>query len=301
VEVSVARRWFKGNLHTHTNNSDGDSPPDVVVSWYRDAGYDFLALTDHDMVTLPDDHRRAAGTMELIHGEEVTAGDIHMNALGIRRAVEPVMRPTEHLTLEANAGNIRAAGAVPSINHPNFRWAVRQTDIQPLGDVALFEIYNAGPEANNALGRPGHLSTEELWDGLLSLGKQMIAIAVDDAHDYTVWGRQHRNPGRAWVHVRADSAREADVLTALEAGDCYASTGVRLDALELRPHEVAIDVAQRSDLAHRTTFVGRGGQTLDVIDGPSPRYRVRGSEGYVRARVEDSDGNRAWTQARLLV
>src|SRR5687768_12129771 len=33
-----ALRWFKGNTHTHTLNSDGDSPPDVVVRWYRENG-----------------------------------------------------------------------------------------------------------------------------------------------------------------------------------------------------------------------------------------------------------------------
>jgi predicted metal-dependent phosphoesterase TrpH len=106
----VARRRFKGNLHTHTANSDGDATPDEVVAWYRDAGYDFLALTDHDLLTLPADHRGVAGPMELIHGEEVTAGDIHMNALGIRRAVTPVIAPTERLTLDTNASNIRDAG-----------------------------------------------------------------------------------------------------------------------------------------------------------------------------------------------
>ena len=31
-------RWFKGNTHTHTLNSDGDSTPDDVVKWYREHG-----------------------------------------------------------------------------------------------------------------------------------------------------------------------------------------------------------------------------------------------------------------------
>ena len=29
-----AGRWYKGNTHTHTLNSDGDSTPDDVVRWY---------------------------------------------------------------------------------------------------------------------------------------------------------------------------------------------------------------------------------------------------------------------------
>jgi hypothetical protein len=33
------KRWYKGNTHTHTVNSDGDSTPDEVVRWYREHGY----------------------------------------------------------------------------------------------------------------------------------------------------------------------------------------------------------------------------------------------------------------------
>ena len=43
--------WFKGNLHTHTLNSDGDSTPDDVVRWYREHGYNFVMLTDHNYLT----------------------------------------------------------------------------------------------------------------------------------------------------------------------------------------------------------------------------------------------------------
>ena len=44
-------RWWKGNLHTHTLWSDGDGFPEMVVGWYRDAGYHFLALSDHNILS----------------------------------------------------------------------------------------------------------------------------------------------------------------------------------------------------------------------------------------------------------
>ena len=47
-------QWFKGNIHTHTNESDGDEDPYKVVSWYRRHGYDFLVLSDHNHLTLLD-------------------------------------------------------------------------------------------------------------------------------------------------------------------------------------------------------------------------------------------------------
>ncbi len=46
---SLPGRFHRGNLHTHSTLSDGVFTPDRVCSIYRDAGYDFLALTDHFM------------------------------------------------------------------------------------------------------------------------------------------------------------------------------------------------------------------------------------------------------------
>lgn len=64
--------WFKGNIHTHTTNSDGQMTPEQMVHRYEGAGYDFLAITDHGILT---------GTKELsnpgfllIPGEEICAG-----------------------------------------------------------------------------------------------------------------------------------------------------------------------------------------------------------------------------------
>lgn len=44
-------KWWKGNLHTHTLWSDGDDFPDMVAEWYRDHGYHFLALSDHNVLS----------------------------------------------------------------------------------------------------------------------------------------------------------------------------------------------------------------------------------------------------------
>ena len=44
--------WYKGNLHTHSTNSDGLYPPELVALWYWTTGYDFLSITDHRTLTL---------------------------------------------------------------------------------------------------------------------------------------------------------------------------------------------------------------------------------------------------------
>src|SRR5882762_1421067 len=43
-------RWYKGNLHTHSLWSDGNDYPEMVVDWYARHGYQFLALSDHNVL-----------------------------------------------------------------------------------------------------------------------------------------------------------------------------------------------------------------------------------------------------------
>lgn len=46
--TSPEARWWKGNLHTHSLWSDGDDFPEMIMAWYKDHGYDFVALSDHN-------------------------------------------------------------------------------------------------------------------------------------------------------------------------------------------------------------------------------------------------------------
>jgi predicted metal-dependent phosphoesterase TrpH len=43
--------WYRANLHAHTTKSDGNLSPEKCVEFYRNAGYQVLAITDHDHVT----------------------------------------------------------------------------------------------------------------------------------------------------------------------------------------------------------------------------------------------------------
>src|SRR6188472_4186967 len=81
-------RYFKGNLHTHTLNSDGDSTPDDVVRWYRERDYSFVTLTDHNYLTSVDGLNALHGADDkfiVMKGEEVSSGfqskPLHINAL----------------------------------------------------------------------------------------------------------------------------------------------------------------------------------------------------------------------------
>lgn len=302
-----AGQWFKGNTHTHTTESDGDSAPEDVARWYRDHGYHFLVLSDHNVLTrieppaaTPAGAKTAAQPFILIAGEEVSdrfAGKpVHLNGLGITSKVDPQGGESLATVLQRNVDAIRRAEGVPHVNHPNFNWAFSTAELQQVRNTRLLEIFNGHPQVNN-LGGGGVPGLEQVWDALLSSGTHIFGIAVDDAHNFTQPGNPAvAGPGRGWVMVRADRLDSRAILQALDAGQFYASTGVELSAYTVTAQSVTIAIKQDAWAKYRVQFIGKGGRVLrEALESPA-EYVFRGDEGYVRARILESNGRVAWTQ-----
>ena len=43
--------WYRGNLHTHSLWSDGNDVPEMICDWYKNNGYQFVALSDHNILS----------------------------------------------------------------------------------------------------------------------------------------------------------------------------------------------------------------------------------------------------------
>ena len=301
--TSEQPRWFKGNTHTHTLNSDGDSTPDDVVRWYREHGYHFLVLSDHNFLTSVDalNALHAADRQFLvIKGEEVTdrfgEKPLHVNGLDLSRTVQPQGGVAVVDVLQRNVDAIRKENGVPHVNHPNFRWAITPAELAQVRNTRLFEIYNGHPQTNNA-GGGGVPGLEEVWDAILSSGVLLYGIAVDDAHVFKDPGNPDvAGPGRGWVMVRAAQLDARSLLEALERGDFYASTGVVLEEVRAERRGITVQVKADAWAKYRIQFLGKGGRVLREVLEPSATYAIAGDEGYVRARVLESNGRMAWTQ-----
>ncbi|HVT44618.1 MAG TPA: CehA/McbA family metallohydrolase [Thermoanaerobaculia bacterium] len=299
----TAKRWFKGNTHAHTTESDGDSTPDEVASWYRRHGYDFLVLSDHNVLTGIEGLAAlegADGSFLLIRGEEVSdvfgKKPIHINGLGLERLVPPQGGTSVSSVIQRNVDAVRGARGVPHINHPNFGWAISAEDLARVERYRLLEIFNGHPLVNNDGGGESP-SVEAVWDMLLSAGKVVYGIAVDDAHHFKrPWDRGAVQPGRGWVVVRAAKLEAAAILEAMERGDFYASTGVVIDDLVVDDSSMTITITTKGDTRYTTSFIGRNGAILSRSSSNRASYSFRGDEGYVRAKIHDSNGNVAWLQ-----
>jgi hypothetical protein len=294
-------RWLKGNTHTHTTNSDGDTAPDAVARWYKAHGYQFLVLSDHNVFTDP---KTLASLMDstflLIPGEEVTTAyqqaSVHVNALDIARVIPAPKGATLLETVQRTIDVIRAEGAVPHINHPNFRWSLDTAVLWRVRNDRLLEIHNGHPTVHNEGGgdSPG---MEEAWDALLTRGKRLYGIAVDDAHHFQgEFAADRANPGRGWVVVRTPTLEGRAIVEALEAGHFYASSGPTLEDITVTDRTMSLRIGRDRDFRYTTTFIGANGRVLAVDRTTTPSYTLTGDETYVRARVVDSGGRVAWVQ-----
>jgi hypothetical protein len=303
--VSAEVRWFKGNTHCHTTNSDGDLPPRQVVRWYHDHGYHFIVITDHDSLTDPlyldtDDK----DDFLLIPGVEVSdvyeKKPIHLSAINIKAAIPPQKGDSVTATLQNNVNAIVQAGGLAQLNHPNWRWAFTDKEMSQVKDALLVEIYNFSTGCNN-FGAGGEPGMEEIWDGVLSSGVRMYGVASDDAHDYTgEFNSTRSNPGTGWIMVKAAALTVKDITAALKAGNFYATVGVILNDVRISDTEYRVDIQADPQTRYTTTFIGKDGRILKEVYGPSAAYTFQGDETYVRARIFASTGAFACTQPHFL-
>ena len=390
VAAEPEARWWKGNTHTHTWWSDGDTPPELVAKWYKDHGYQFLVLTDHNIIqagnqwydidnnprrpleqvqqaydeylrtygpswveTRTHDGKREVRVKTLdefralleeanrfifIKGEEITNSfhnhSLHLNGVNLAEFVPANHGESIAGTIQNSFDAVAAQGKEYNqpmfihLNHPNFQFAVTVDDFFAVKSEAgegFFEMYNGHSDVAN-YGDALHESSERMWDIVLAkrLGELNMSVfygvAVDDAHEYTVWGPGEVNPGRGWLMVRSQWLTPNKITEAIKRGDFYNSTGVTLRSLSITDEGISLDIEPQEGVEYRVEFIGTLkdadlspksepapehlhaettdhlhttvtrysadiGRVLSENMGTHAEYKVRGDELYVRARI----------------
>lgn len=307
------RPYLIGQLHAHSDASgDSDTPADEVARWYRDHGFDFVVLTDHNRVT----ESPSLPGLLVIPGVEITLNLpqcvpapapglqclLHVNAWFAATTPgheAPLPADRERYTMYRHAlGVADDLGALAQLNHPNFHFVADADLIAHLADDGLqfLEVANEAIDSANE-GDREHPSTEALWDEVLSRGKKVWGTATDDAHHYgdaervrSEGGVAHVG-GRGFVGVRADRDPAA-IRAALAAGDFWFSNGPRLRVASCERGELVLEAETADDL----TCIGDHGKVRARARGTLLRCAVHADDHYVRAIVGNDRRARAWTQ-----
>jgi hypothetical protein len=291
-------RFFRGNLHTHSNASDGMLDPGEVCRRYAAAGYDFLCLSDHFVgvygfpITDTTGYRTNRFTTILgaeMHTGRMRNGEIwHVLAVGLPAGFAPSGQKDWTVTEEGETGpglaaRCAEAGAFVAMTHPEWN-GMTPEDARLIGSAHAIEIYNHGchVECDRGYG-------VSVYDTLLSEGRRLNAIATDDAH--------FRTPDHfgGWVMVKAEMNTPEALLAALKAGEFYASTGPELHDFRIEGDKIVVECSP----ATRIIAIGANsasravhGENLTRAELPVARFR---DGGWVRIAVHDAAGKRGWT------
>ncbi len=276
--------WYRGNTHTHARFSDKDTLNDVpeIASWYREAGYSFLCLSEHNdhllekKIICHDEVPQGADFI-MICGNELSQSR-HHTALGISAYID-----SDTLLQEGVIKTIKAGG-VAILNHP-MDPEITCADFLATNGLNHLEVFNGGRPRDTQ-------GSEILWDSLLSVseGRIVYAVASDDNH------YKKSNVGKGWIMVRAAKLTKQEIVESIRAGNFYATTGVIINDFGRTGDTFKVD----SQNGETVEFIGKYGKILLRTQSPSARYTIKGNEKYIRAKVTNNEGKMAWIQPIML-
>jgi hypothetical protein len=275
--------WWKGNTHVHSTASDGGKDFTELAELYSSAGYDFLFRTDH---WIASDVRSDPGEYPLLwldgielDGKDARGASYHVVALGSFRGLQRGMG------LQQGIQAARAQGGLLILAHPHWMGNTFEEALRWGFDGV--EVYNHICRWLNGKGDGG-----AYWSAMLTQAPNSLAFAADDAHISS----SHPGWNGGWVMVNAGECTSEAILSALRAGNFYASCGPRIDSIEYDGDEVSV----RCSPVQVARLVGPGphGERTGAFDGSlltQATFKVPASWAYAYLEIEDAQGRRAWT------
>ena len=207
-------RWWRGDLHMHTVHSDGDWTIAGLISSARNAGLDFICVTDHNTASHHAEVDRAgAGSQQplVLLGEEITTYGGHTNTWGLPSGtwIDFRVRAGDSARMSNVAAQARLSGALISINHPfalcgGCAWSYDAA----ARDFDAIEVWNG----------PWDFTDEQalaMWDKILQSPRRITAIASSDSH------RPDTPIGQPTMHVAANELSQTTLLNAIRQGRVY--------------------------------------------------------------------------------
>jgi hypothetical protein len=287
-----ADHWYKGELHCHTVNSDGDSTVNEVIQIAEGLGLDFLAITDHNNRSQLIDLANAQTALTLIPGYEVTTYYGHWNIWGSGDWIDFRVQSPDDLRRAIQTADEQ--GYFVSCNHPRPYgpdWAFLEVD-----GFAAVEIWNG----------PWELLNEKclaFWESRLNKGERLVAVGGSDFHFSKSPHIAHLAHPTTYIYCPEEPSA-ANLLKHLRAGHVFVSESPAGPRLDLR-----LDSAMMGDTWTGTTIprcrltvqdgVGSEAQIWSV-DGMVAHFAVNQSPqvfeyalgeftgGYIRAHLVDT-------------
>jgi hypothetical protein len=282
--------FWRGNIHTHSTRSDGAFDAAEVCRLYREAGYDFLCLSDHFMarfgfpITDTRDLRTNSFTTIIgaeIHAPATSHGELwHILAAGLPDDFAPPADGEDGVALTRRA---HAAGAYIGIAHPQWSGLTIEDGRAMAPHAHSVEIYNHGCAIESV--RP---DGTYLLDQLLSEGRRLTLYAADDAHF------RYPDAFGGWLMVKAEANEPEALLAAMKRGHSYSSQGPLLHEFAIADGEAHVACSPVTAAA----LVGRGTRAAFQLGRQMTKVKLsteRFAGDWCRLVVTDTAGKSAWS------
>ncbi|UCG33609.1 MAG: hypothetical protein JSU68_03045 [Phycisphaerales bacterium] len=203
--------WHKGQIHAHSNESaDGHHPPRVLEEYYKERGYDFICVTDHNRSTADPG---VPGILHILSGEDGDNCRHHWLALAINLSKVDPKRDKDRDGIDGHAScpckNIQprleyvtsiqqAVGVVghPTSGHGHWPLCVRCDSGWTLGELLSYSKLYTGVEIYNA-GSPDW--SVDWWDQVLRRDERVWGFAGDDCHYIKKKRKKFKGPLITWT------------------------------------------------------------------------------------------------------
>ncbi|MEX2238428.1 MAG: CehA/McbA family metallohydrolase [Dehalococcoidia bacterium] len=202
-------RWVPGDLHSHTEHSDGYNSVAELAAYSQEVGLQYLAVTDHNTISHQADVARCDSESLLVFpGEEVTTYYGHANVWGLRDWIDFRCRADQDLRQIVDF--VHGRGKLFSVNHPKKDgpdWRFEETVFD------CVEVWQAPWRWRND-------QSLALWSSMLREGRRVVGVGGSDIHAVPPAKLvSPHGPGNpcTWVWVDGELS-EATVLDAVRAG-----------------------------------------------------------------------------------
>ena len=290
-------KFFKGNLHGHSNYSDGKLTPEEVCKAYIERGYDFISITDHFLkmfnypITLPELKVKNFTVIPgaELHSSKMENGELwHVLALGLRDNFTPPNQPNflinkKSENIESLSSRLYEAGAFVSLTHPEWNGMTLQ-DTLKFKEVHAIEIYNHSCAIECERG-----SGVAVLDQILNHGKELNIIATDDSHFHI------EDAFGGWVMVKSEINSEEALLEALKKGQYYSSQGPDFKNIKVQNDRLEVLCSP----VEKIIISGYGSASIyrdkSAMESAVFNLSLLPKKKWLRVTIIDEDGNRAWT------
>lgn len=280
--------WYKGNLHTHTTVSDGVKTPEECIRLYKEAGYSFLAITDHRIFT---EGYAEAGFL-LLNATEFDTTDYemrkayHITGIGIEGEVALGTSFTPQDIIDG----INDKNGLAIIAHPY--WSLMtHADIMELHNYHGIEIWNTVSESHSSRG-----DSTSYADVLASKGYLPLLLAVDDTHFYTT------DAFGGYIMVNCKSLTAGDILKNIREGRFYCSQAPEIRQISVENGRITVETSPVSQISFVSDSFYCSNRICrkdgELITGGS--YEINSSDSIVRIECTDCNGKKAWSQLLVL-